>query len=119
MPFFFTDPDGNLLSAARVGGVKAVASGFVILGTGDDEVLCYTETPPDVAIKWRDALSLRLIQGYRGRRERDIDWLALATEINPEWAAERGYPPSPSDQALASAAQPVRRGPRDVDISEM
>ena len=91
---FFTDPEGNLFSTERVGGVKAVSSGFVVLGSGVDEVLSYTETPPEVAIEWRDALNQLLLNGHRSRRCQDIDWLALAARVAPDWATSNGYVPA-------------------------
>lgn len=119
MSIFFIDPEGNLFSSDRVGGVKAATTGFVILGTGDDEVLSYIETPPEVALVWREALNPVLIQGYRGRRSQGIDWWGLAAAVDPEWTAKQGYEPDQSVTNGPTAAQPIRRRPTGGNIDNL
>ncbi len=120
MSFFFSDPEANVFSSARVGGVKAVASGLVILGTGENEVLSYVESPPEIAVVWRNALNDLLKRGsYRGFRGRDIDWWAMAAEVDPSWAAKQGYTPSSTGTSASLASQPVRRRPTEADPDDL
>jgi hypothetical protein len=85
---FFSSPEGNVYAVQRVGGVKAVESGFLLLGTGADEVLEYIEVPAEVAVAWRDA-AVRVLGSYRpGRSLPAADWKSLAAEADPAWAAE-------------------------------
>lgn len=84
---FIKTPDGNLISVARIGGLKAFKRGLVVLGNGQNEVLEFYACPPVVAIEWRNAFieALRGVSTYRPLP--DIDWMALARAVAPDWVA--------------------------------
>jgi hypothetical protein len=102
---FFSSPEGNIYAVGRIGGAKAVLSGFLLLGAGPDDILEYSEVPTTVAIAWRDA-ARRVLQAYRpGRQPVQADWKALAAAADPAWAEEHlGVP----RQAAPIPGRPVR-----------
>jgi hypothetical protein len=94
---FLSTPDGNVFTIQRIGGAKAVLNGFLLLGTGVDEVLEYVDTPTEVALAWRNAI-VQVLQHYRpGRTLPSLDWRMIAAEAHPSWAEERyGVPAVPA-----------------------
>ena len=83
---YIATPDGNVLAPSKIGGCKAVPNGFVILGTGTNEVLEYIVCPPAVSLAWRKAFSPMLLGGARsGRPLLQLDWIAIAMAADPEW----------------------------------
>lgn len=103
-PYFLRAPDGCSYNVHRIGGVKAPASGYVLLGTGANELLCYVETSPKVAIAWRDA-TVEVLANHRPDRQLpQIDWAGLAIEADPDWAAENGWS---AEAGSASSARPA------------
>jgi hypothetical protein len=117
MSVFLTSPEGNSYSLFRIGGAKAVDSGFLLLGTGAEEILEYIATPTDVGLGWREAL-VDLLRSYRPNRPiRQIDWVGIAAmtdfEWAKDWAASNGWaipePPQGAPAPTASSTQPKRR----------
>jgi len=107
---FLRTPSGDLYSLVRIGGVKAVESGFLLLGAGAQELLEYYECPPTVAIAWRDRFQENYAMHRPGRRFPAIDWYAEAVAADPDWAASNLQPdpaPVPEPQARL-APQPKR-----------
>jgi hypothetical protein len=98
---FFSSPEDSVFSVHRIGGAKAVETGYLLLGTGPDEILEYIVVPTKVAVAWRDA-TRRVLQNYRpGRQLSSVDWASLAAEADPAWAEENlGVP----QQALVAPA---------------
>ncbi len=89
MQHYIKTPDGNAINASKIGGVKATKSGLVILGNGPSEVLELYSCPPAVAIEWRNAI-IESLSGVRPNRSLpDIDWMALARAVAPEWVATK------------------------------
>jgi len=111
MSNFLTSPEGNAYSLFRIGGAKAIESGFLLLGSGAEEILEYIPTPTGVALAWRDAL-VTMLSGHRPNRPiRQIDWVGLAADVDFEWASawapQNGWiaPAAPTE----AGTQPVRR----------
>lgn len=86
---FIKTPDGNLISNVRIGGFKAFTRGLVILGNGQNEVIEFYPCPPEVAIEWRNAFIDVLRGEPTNRPETDIDWMALARAVAPDWVAKQ------------------------------
>jgi hypothetical protein len=94
---FLPTPAGNVFAIQRIGGAKAVPTGFLLLGTGVDEILEYIETPSTVAMAWRDAIAHALQHHRPGRTLPSLDWASLAAAADPTWAAENlGVPEAPA-----------------------
>lgn len=119
-PAFLRSPSGCSFNIFRIGGVKAVETGLIILGTSPDELLDYVETSARVAVAWRDAMA-DVLDNHRPHRPlQQIDWGRLAAEADPAWAAENGrvgvdVAETGTTQVSAPAAQPRRRSAGDVE----
>jgi hypothetical protein len=101
-----TTPGGDMFNLARFGGVKAVDDGFLILDAGSSDLLVYVEAPTNVAMAWRDALTERLANHRRNRPVAQLNWLAIAAEVDPQWAAENAWvgPAAPPAGATTAPA---------------
>jgi hypothetical protein len=113
-PAFLRSPSGCTFNIFRIGGVKAVETGLVILGTSPDELLDYVESPPAVAVAWRDA-AVHVLETHRAHRPlQQVDWIGIAVEVDPTWAKTNGWTDVgvadvASTQTSPAAAQPARR----------
>jgi hypothetical protein len=88
---YLTTPAHNVYSIGRIGGAKATANHFVILGQGTNEALEIHACPGAVAVAWRDALTEILLAPRPSRGGGDqIDWAELAFAVDPKWA-EKHY----------------------------
>jgi hypothetical protein len=86
---FIKTPDGNLLGMSRIGGIKAISRGLLVLGNGQNEVLDFYACPPEVAIEWRNAMVELMRTTPANRSDCDIDWMALARAVAPDWVAKQ------------------------------
>jgi len=86
---------GSAFSLYRIGGVKAIESGLLLLGNGADEVLEYFECPAAVAVAWRDHVNAILVNFRPGRRFAQIDWYGEAFAIDAAWATANLGPAAP------------------------
>jgi hypothetical protein len=108
MPTFITSPSGQLFNVFSIGSVKALESGFLLLGIGtgsEPPVLDYVPCPLDVSKAWRDVLAAALeAHSHRPNRPmRPIDWLAVAASVDREWAIANEW----SDAEVAPIAKPA------------
>lgn len=118
---FINSPEGNVYSLSRIGGGKALDSGFVLLGTGtgNDRVLEYIEAPTAVAVAWRNALSQALVNARSDRPVQQIDWIGLAVGADADWTkqwAETQGLPIPAAGHKAEGVGPKRRDPNDKSL---
>lgn len=107
MSSFLIFPGGEAVNVERIGAVKAVEGGFLVLGNAPDDYLSWCDVPTAVAVAWRDATA-RLLAGHRPRRPvKQPDWIELAVSADPAWAATQGWAPA----APAAAAPPAAVAP--------
>jgi hypothetical protein len=93
---FFITPKGDALGISKVGGVRAIETGLLILGSGDDELLEFDECSFKVAVAWRDAMADMLTNLRPGRKPPQPDWKALAIDADPAWARQKGMIATPA-----------------------
>jgi hypothetical protein len=94
-----------MYNTGRFGGVKVVENAFLILDASSSDLLVYFEAPTEVALAWRDALNNVLASQKRHRPVQQLDWLAIAANVDPTWAKEQGWvPPAAAQEAPPSSA---------------
>lgn len=108
MPTFITSPSGQLFNVFSIGSVKALDSGFLLLGIGtgsEPPILDYIPCPLDVSKAWRDVLAAALeAHSHRPNRPmRPIDWLAVAASADHDWAVAN----MSSDAEVAPVTKPA------------
>ena len=112
MQAFLKTPSGDIYAAYRIGGAKAFEGGFILFGTGAEEILEYHELPTAVAIVWRDCVSDGLLAHRPHRPFRQIDWGEMAWLADPVWAAQN-YPreavPAMAPSDVGRSVSPARR----------
>jgi len=119
-PAFLRSPSGCTFNIFRIGGVKAVETGLVILGTSPDELLDYVEAPARVAVAWRNAM-VHVLETHRPHRPlQQVDWGGIAAEVDLDWAQRNdwtdvGVTDASTTQASPPAAQPRRRSAGDAE----
>jgi hypothetical protein len=116
---FISTPAGDVYNVARIGGVKAVETGLLIFGNGQDEILEYAEVPGGVAALWRDELVALLSSHRPNRPVRQLDWLELGATVDPKWAGENGWTgPAPAAVTPVSASPTPFNRPTPVSAVE-
>ena len=103
---FFVSPEGDAFTLGRIGGCKAVPSGYLLLGHGSDEILEYVPTSRSIAVAWRSVTIEILGLHLQGKSFDQPDWLGIAHEADPVWAAAH-WPLPPDVDAPGNAAAPA------------
>ncbi|MDR3525586.1 MAG: hypothetical protein P4L66_15960 [Acetobacteraceae bacterium] len=109
-------PEGDAVAISRIGGCKAVSAGFLVLGLGTDEIIAFVSTSKNIAVAWRSVTIEILGLNLQGQPFDQPDWLGLAHEADPVWAAAN-WPLPPDVDAPGNATTPAAPSPSQPNIA--
>ena len=88
---YLKTPSGNIFRLDRIGGLKAIDAGLLLLGRAETELLEFLKCPLAVAKAWQAALGDLLTDQRHGKTPATPNWAALATKADPDWARQNGF----------------------------